>query len=188
MLAVLLILVTLQNLVAAQKSSPSTISVPNGDRRGTWGPMEVCDKGTLVRGFQLKVEPEQGPLDDTALCGIKLVCTYPGSKDVVKYITSSVGEFGDWGPIIWCSSGYFTRFSLKVESAGTDDDTAVNEIKFGDTNNDEIKGEGGPWGKYGPYSNECSAGIVGMRVKLQESRGLFHDDVGVTDVECKCLV
>ncbi|XP_066445658.1 vitelline membrane outer layer protein 1-like [Eleutherodactylus coqui] len=186
MLAVLLILVTLQNLVAAQKSSPSTISVPNGDRRGTWGPMEVCDKGTLVRGFQLKVERSQGSGDDTSVNAIRLYCTSKTDTNIKAMISSTEGHWGDWTPVTWCPKGYPISFSLIVENPqGDGDDTAVNNVKMLCSDGKPIEACGNPGGEYGVMSGRCSHGICGVQTKVEKPQG-EEDDTALNDVKFEC--
>ncbi|XP_040271212.1 vitelline membrane outer layer protein 1 homolog [Bufo bufo] len=182
LLPVLLLLITLHNLVAAQ----TIISVPNGQTLGSWGPMEVCDRGMEVRGFQLKVHRRQGPLDDTALNGIALYCTRPSSSEVVKIIRSTEGAFGSWGPTFSCNSGYLKNFSLRVEPRIRGDNTAANNIKFTCSDGSVLEGNGLTWGYYGPWSSTCSEGMRGIQVRVQERQGFWRDDVALTDVKFLC--
>ncbi|XP_073510620.1 vitelline membrane outer layer protein 1-like [Phyllobates terribilis] len=182
MLAVLLLLVTLQNLVAAQ----TILSVPNGVSEGDWGPMEVCDPGTRAKGFDLKVEEWQDILDDTALNGIRLYCTEPSSPDVIKKITSKEGDFGTWGKYFSCDTGFLTRFSLRVETGDQIDKTAANNIKFGCSDGSIKEGDGQEWGDYGPWSKTCSEGIRGIQTRVMPKRGAFRDDLSLTDVKFTC--
>ncbi|XP_077116864.1 vitelline membrane outer layer protein 1 homolog [Ranitomeya variabilis] len=178
-----LFLVTLQNFVAAQP----VITVPNGEKQGDWGPMEVCDEGTTARGFQLKVERGQGRLvDDTALNGISLLCTKPSSRKVVKIIHSTVGGFGSWGPVYWCNSEYFSNFSLRVESKASRDSTAANNIKFTCSDGSIKEGNGKNWGSYGPWSSDCEQGINGIQTRVQPNQGFWKDDLSLTDVKFEC--
>ncbi|XP_066446195.1 vitelline membrane outer layer protein 1 homolog [Eleutherodactylus coqui] len=184
MLAVLLILVTLQNLVAAQDN---IISVSNGDKRGNWGVMEVCDEGTEVRGFQLKVQLCQGPfIDDTSLNGIALLCTKNSSWEAVKIVRSTVGELGSWGPIHWCKSGLLTQFSLSVQSTGSFDQTGASNIMFTCSDCSVVEGNGFDWGKYGPWSDRCKKGIRGIQTRVQDRQGFWTDDVALSDVRFLC--
>ncbi|XP_075132078.1 vitelline membrane outer layer protein 1 homolog [Leptodactylus fuscus] len=182
MVPVLLLLVTLQNLVA----SGTIISVPNGDLEGSWGVMEVCDEGTEIRGFQIKVHQRQAALDDTALNGIALHCTEKMSSEVVKIIKCTEGAFGSWGPVFWCESGYLKNFSLRVESKSKTDKTGANNIKFTCSDDSVVEGNGLSWGDYGPWSHDCENGIRGIQTRVQEKRGFWRDDVGLTDVKFLC--
>ncbi|KAM4036919.1 vitelline membrane outer layer protein 1 homolog [Anomaloglossus baeobatrachus] len=182
MLSVLLLLVTLQNLVAAQ----TTISVPNGVPKGEWGPTEVCDPGTRVRGFELKVEEWKDVLDDTALNAIRLLCTTPTSTDVLKKITSTEGEFGSWGKYFSCPSGFLLGFCLRVETGDPVDDTAANNIKFTCSDGSIIEGDGQTWGDYGPCSEACPKGIRGIITRVLPKQGYFRDDLSLTDVRFIC--
>ncbi|XP_072000769.1 vitelline membrane outer layer protein 1 homolog [Engystomops pustulosus] len=183
MLPVLLLLGTLQNLVAAE----TIISVPNGAPWGDWGPMETCDEDTVIQGFQLKVEKPRGRLiDDTALNGIALYCTKNSSWEVVKIIKSAEGPFGTWRPVIWCHSGFLKNFTLRVEFKVRGDNTAANNIKFTCSDGSVVEGNGLSWGTYGPWSYDCNKGLRGIQTKVQGRRGAFRDDVGLTDVKFMC--
>ncbi|KAM3924606.1 vitelline membrane outer layer protein 1 homolog [Leptodactylus fuscus] len=182
MVPVLLLLVILQNLVATR----TVIDVPNGESWGSWGVMEVCDEGTEIRGFQLKVHPPQGILDDTALNGIALHCTRNMSFWAVKIIKSTEGAFGSWGPVFWCKSGYLKRFSLRVDPRRKWDKTAANNIKFTCSDGSVLEGNGLTWGVYGCWSDNCENGIRGIQTRVQEKRKIWKDDVGLTDVKFLC--
>ncbi|KAG9469486.1 hypothetical protein GDO78_020393, partial [Eleutherodactylus coqui] len=150
--------------------------------------MEVCDEGTEVRGFQLKVQQSKGPfIDDTALNGIALLCAKDSSREAVRIIRSSVGEFGSWGHTYWCDSKRFLiSFSLRVESTNKIDKTAANNIKFTCSDGSVMEGDGRSQGSYGPWSTNCEIGIRGIQTRVQKKRGFLFDDVALTDARFLC--
>ncbi|KAM4748269.1 vitelline membrane outer layer protein 1 homolog [Rhinophrynus dorsalis] len=163
-----------------------TIKVSNGGPWGTWGTMERCPGGTIAKGFSLKVEPRQGRGDDTALNGIRLHCSKHSSTFTEEKITSTVGPWGDWGPTIWCPSGFLNRFMLRVEGRqGKGDDTAANNIAFICSSSNVLEGNGMTWGSFGSWSGACSHGICGIRTKVEGPQGK-GDDTALNDTEFEC--
>uniref|UniRef100_A0A8C5MBE6 Vitelline membrane outer layer protein 1 homolog n=1 Tax=Leptobrachium leishanense TaxID=445787 RepID=A0A8C5MBE6_9ANUR len=182
----LLVAFSLLCLLQFEQSYASVITVYNGGPWGDWGTMEKCPAGTRAAAFSLKVEREQGNGDDTALNGISLYCVNTNFQ-VVKTITSSVGQWGDWKPVQWCPSGYLQAFCLRVEgSQGRGDDTAANNIKFKCSSGEIIEGNGLHWGNYGAWSDTCHQGINGLNIKLEKPQG-DGDDTSVNDVQFNCV-
>ncbi|XP_062861110.1 vitelline membrane outer layer protein 1 homolog [Trichomycterus rosablanca] len=162
------------------------ISVDNGQKWGLWGPPEMCPQGTYATGFQLKVEAALGKGDDTALNGIALQCTN-SSKPKPVMISSTAGSWGYWGKKFSCPDGVLKAFSLRVEADQVlGDNTAVNNIRFLCTGNQELVGNGRSWGTWGSWSKACPGkGICGIQTKVQEYQG-SHDDTALNDVHFYC--
>uniref|UniRef100_A0A8C8S7P2 Vitelline membrane outer layer protein 1 homolog n=1 Tax=Pelusios castaneus TaxID=367368 RepID=A0A8C8S7P2_9SAUR len=152
------------------------ISVNNGGIWGTWGEEQSCAKGSYAIGFSLKVELPQLAGDDTALNGIRLLCSNSTS------IQSNVGPwYQKW------DRGIDGGFRLRVEPCqGLKDDTAANNIEFYCTDGTELKGDGRCWGKWGPQSHSCgSLGICTIATKVEAPQGK-GDDTALNDVYYKC--
>ncbi|XP_068130021.1 vitelline membrane outer layer protein 1 homolog [Hyperolius riggenbachi] len=166
------------------------ISVTNGVQLDEWGDWQVCPTGHIARAFQTKVEPKHWYwfiFDDTAMNGIMLHCTKPGSFHIAQSISSSVGSWGNWGPVLWCPNGYFDRFKLKVERYQLFiDNTAVNRLTFRCSDNTILEGNGLDWGTYGIWSDICYKGISGIRTRVLRNRGVFGDDMALLDVQFLC--
>ncbi|KAK2708268.1 hypothetical protein QYM36_014013 [Artemia franciscana] len=97
---------------------------------------------------------------------------------------------------------FLVNFSLRVEPARGvfEDDTGVNNIKFGchhlnditgqplNSTAKEIEGEGNNYGRYGDFSATCPNGsaICGIQTRVEKFRGPFRDDAGLTDVDFSC--
>uniref|UniRef100_A0A8C4WUL5 Vitelline membrane outer layer protein 1 homolog n=1 Tax=Gopherus evgoodei TaxID=1825980 RepID=A0A8C4WUL5_9SAUR len=146
------------------------IDVSNGGMWGTWGEEQSCPGNSFAIGFSLKVELPQLAGDDTALNGIRLLCS-----DNIP-----------WGGK--CPSGQrLTQFRLRVEPCqGLKDDTAANNIEFVCTGGAELKGDGRCWGKWGPQSRSCGPrGISTIATKVEAPQGK-GDDTALNDVYFKC--
>ncbi|OXA51709.1 vitelline membrane outer layer protein 1 [Folsomia candida] len=108
---------------------------------GQWGSWSRCPFGTYVQAIQIRTEPYQGAgayEDDTAVNGIRLYCGDPNNINTA-FITSLVGEWGNWGNVFSCRSddrplapdGYVTGFQLRVEGPLTfGDDTATDNLRI----------------------------------------------------------
>ncbi|XP_067417947.1 vitelline membrane outer layer protein 1 homolog [Emydura macquarii macquarii] len=158
------------------------IDVNNGGIWGTWGEEQSCPDGSFATGFSLKVELPQLAGDDTALNGIRLLCSNGTS------IQSNVGPWGYWTPVKNCPSGSrLTQFRLRVEPCqGLKDDTAANNIEFVCTDGTELKGDGRCWGKWGPQSHSCGLqGVCTIATKVEAPQGK-GDDTALNDIYLKC--
>ncbi|KAF5896883.1 vitelline membrane outer layer protein 1-like, partial [Clarias magur] len=113
-----------------ERSYRSKIEVSNGGTLGSWGPREMCPRGTHATGFSLKVEETLEDGDNTALNGISLYCSGPPWGNLPKStVKSDEGSWGTWDEEILCNHGVLKAFQLRVEgSQGDDDDTAANNI------------------------------------------------------------
>uniref|UniRef100_A0A8C5MBH2 Vitelline membrane outer layer protein 1 n=1 Tax=Leptobrachium leishanense TaxID=445787 RepID=A0A8C5MBH2_9ANUR len=182
----LLVAFSLLCLLQFEQSYAKVIMVYNGGIWGVWGPMDVCPEGTKAAGFKLKVEPRQGPGDDTALNGISLSCVDPDFQ-LIKEVTSTVGPWGVWSSVYWCPNGYLQAFCLRVEkSQGAGDDTAANNIMFKCTGGQIIEGNGLNFGNYGDWSDSCVYGIDGVKSRVEPSQGGIKDDTALNDAQFRC--
>nr|XP_048689517.1 vitelline membrane outer layer protein 1-like [Caretta caretta] len=158
------------------------IEVTNGGIWGKWGEEETCPNKSFAIGFSMKVELPQLSGDDTALNGIRLLCSNG------RTIQSNVGPWGFWSPVMKCPSGQrLTQFRLRVESCqGLKDDTAADNIEFVCTGGVELKGHGRCWGKWGPQSRSCGQrGICTIATKVEAPQGK-GDDTALNNVYFKC--
>lgn len=100
---------------------------------GKWYPYENCtDPQAFAIGFNAKIQPNQGPKDDSSLNGIAFLCGYRNGT-TGKTINSGVGQWGQWDQPtpLKCSVGSFiTGFQMIYEpSCGICDDTAAGGIR-----------------------------------------------------------
>lgn len=78
--------IVILGIAMAAYTQANYISVSNGHGFGKWGDEKTCPGVHPALGFRIKVEPNQGSGDDTALNAIELLCA-DGTR-----VTSSVGE------------------------------------------------------------------------------------------------
>uniref|UniRef100_A0A8D3CUL0 Vitelline membrane outer layer protein 1-like n=1 Tax=Scophthalmus maximus TaxID=52904 RepID=A0A8D3CUL0_SCOMX len=130
----------------------SLLTVNNGERFGNWTWPEMCPDEFFAVGFSVRVESNQYGSDDTALNGIRLICSKDGNRSFLYSIESHTGYFGDWSPPQYCPSGVLTSFQIRVEphQGLFGDDTAVNSIKFRCSSNPTLEGTGMDWGGVRP--------------------------------------
>ncbi|XP_053699999.1 vitelline membrane outer layer protein 1 homolog [Synchiropus splendidus] len=166
----------------------SVLSVSNGERFGHWTWPEMCPEGFFAVGFSVRVETNQYLSDDTALNGVRLVCSKDEARTHLYTIESHTGYFGEWSHPQYCPSGVLTSFQLRVQphQGLLGDDTAVNNIKFRCSSNPTLEAPGMQWGEYGLWSRDCTGGgICGIETKMEEyQRGL--DDSTLNDVRFHC--
>lgn len=157
-------------IIATSQVSSVVISSPQITNWGTWGPWQYCPPGTFAESFQLNTEARLLVGDDTALNGIRLFCGDPKKPDTAV-ITSSVGQFGEWGKVYNCNPGVLDGFQLRVEPAqGSGDDTATNNARFFCSSNPTgfIEGDGLSFGEWST-AQHCfnNQGICGIRTQVE---------------------
>ncbi|KAJ7322455.1 hypothetical protein JRQ81_018742 [Phrynocephalus forsythii] len=173
----------------SSRRSYGNISVPNGGPWGEWTWVDMCPGNGYAIGFSIKVLENGGFFkDDSTLNGIRLYCSLQ-EENVMYYVESESGEFGEWSRIRWCpQQAALHAFQLKVEPYAVRlDNTAANNIKFHCDNGYSLEQRGGPFGDYGQWSKICPKGaICGIQTKLQPYQGPFKDDTGLNDVRFPC--
>ncbi|KAM4567910.1 vitelline membrane outer layer protein 1 homolog isoform 1-T1 [Fundulus diaphanus] len=166
----------------------SVLTVSNGEQFGNWTWPEMCPDNFFAVGFSVRVESNQYGDDDTALNGIRLICSQDESRDYLYYVESHTGHFGEWSHPQYCPSGVLTSFQIRVEEhqGMFGDDTAVNNIKFRCSSNPMMEAPGMHWGEYSYWSEDCTnGGICGIETKMEDYQwGL--DDSSLNDVRFFC--
>ncbi|XP_062255346.1 vitelline membrane outer layer protein 1 homolog isoform X2 [Platichthys flesus] len=186
-LAVLFLGLFQQGAVVADRPYTSELTVPNGQRWGTWRGPEMCPDQYFAIGFRDRVERSQGKGDDTSLNGIRLICSKDGDQSSTTTVQSHPGPWGDWSQPQYCASGVLTSFQLRVEGLqGNGDNTAANNIRFRCSNGHVLEGSGLAWGQYGQWSQDCvNGGICGIETKVEAPQG-EEDDTALNDVRFRC--
>jgi len=183
-------LVTILGVVALTTANINITSPPITNW-GDWGVFQRCPWGRYAQGFQLKTEPNQYLGDDTALNAIRLFCGDPYRPDT-GVVTSTIGDFGEWGNVYTCYPGVLTGFQLRVESerSGSGDDTATNNARFFCSSlpnpNDYIEGDGMSWGDWS-QAQHCYGGqaICGIQTQVEPYRD-SGDDTMLNNVRLEC--
>uniref|UniRef100_A0A3P9N8S5 Vitelline membrane outer layer 1 homolog n=2 Tax=Poecilia reticulata TaxID=8081 RepID=A0A3P9N8S5_POERE len=166
----------------------SVLTVNNGERFGDWTWPEMCPDNFFAVGFSVRVETDQYGGDDTALNGIRLICSQDESRSFLYYVESHTGHTGEWSHPQYCPGGVLTSFQIRVEPRQglLGDDTAVNNIKFRCSSNPTLEAPGMQWGDYGYWSEDCTnGGICGIETKMEEYQWAL-DDSSLNDVRLFC--
>ncbi|XP_043922142.1 vitelline membrane outer layer protein 1-like [Protopterus annectens] len=98
----------------------------NVGRYGTWTQITWCPRGALTK-FQLKVEPSQGVLDDTAANNVKFYCN---NGAIIEGAGMDFGEYGGWSNE--CKNSAICGIITKQElyQGVVIDDTSLNDVQF----------------------------------------------------------
>merc|ERR1711971_789871 len=173
---------------------------------GDWGDKSFCPDNSWAQGYQLKVESDQGGLDDdTALDGVRLECfdskgVYTGSVESAPQYTHS----GEWMSKLYCTSnsfldgirlrseeGYYKKNKMYIESDKANtrslDETAANNIDMHCINKNTLSGNGMFWGEWTDWKY-CPTGtaVCGLKTKVQEYSGSFTDDTALNEIILYC--
>lgn len=162
----------------------TTLESGKGGQWGTWTRPIYCPPGSWATGYTMRVEPDQGRGDDTALNAVALYCRDRNGRDMGR-ISPHPGFWGNWVEGSSCPQGAFiTHFQLKVENPqGSGDDTAANSVAFWCSNNQRIEASGGGWGNFGGWQGGFqNAAICGVRAKVEPQQGR-GDDTALNDLE-----
>jgi len=94
--------------------------------KGGWDSVKRCRNSRVV-GFQMRIEPDQGSGDDTAMNNLRIICE---SGEVHE--GEGQRPWGTWGPQYICPSGLVaTGFVSKVEDEQRyGDDTGLNRVQL----------------------------------------------------------
>ncbi|XP_045625243.2 vitelline membrane outer layer protein 1 [Procambarus clarkii] len=175
---------------SAVRNVTQELTINNGVDWGDWGPIEFCDEGSFVHGFEVLFDPT-GALDETAVNGVKLYCANDDHYDT-GYVTSTVGSSGQWQGMRVCHEGFMTGFRAEVlEPQGVvHDDVAVENVEMQCGYNGEIfagvldlpKFTPGTWSDW----QQCEQGstVCGLQVRFEAVS--VGDDAATTDLSMYC--
>ena len=111
----------------------STITSTVGEW-GKWGNWKTCPSGSLLNGFSMRSESDQGNFnDDTGANDLIMYCKNPNTG--VETVLDNAGgtTWGDWGAKITCPSNTYIGFiQTQVEKCLLEcgDDTSLNNVVF----------------------------------------------------------
>ncbi|GIL86863.1 hypothetical protein Vretifemale_15044 [Volvox reticuliferus] len=189
--AVLLLATALPSAAAQSvyKNVKSTTIVSNG-WWGDWQGLRYCSNtrpdgryGAPMIGFALRVEKPCGNCDDTALNGLRMVCSVgPSVVSIVE------GTWGDFASPTYCPKGrYIIGARLKLEDKqGNGDDTAANSIEFKCSDNTIISQWPGQWGYWSLWTM-CPSGtfVCGAEARWEVGQG-NGDDTALNGLRLAC--
>ncbi|XP_068215260.1 vitelline membrane outer layer protein 1-like [Palaemon carinicauda] len=186
-------------LTEAEQSVPvgriitKNLMLSNGLDYGNWGIIEYCPDGSFAADIEaLYQDPTLTDIDETALNAIKLYCQTPDGHHQ-GYISSTIGQEGEWKGIRACPHGLMTGMRAQVlpYQGSVFDDVAVQNIEmecnYGESviqAHDGVKeNKAGEWGLMA-RCNEGSA-ICGLEIRY-ESPNLLLDTTAVADLAMFC--
>lgn len=167
------------------------IESPRLTNWGDWTAEEICPPNSWVSAMNLKIEPEQGEDDDTALNGIKLSCTNMDGLHTAD-ITSGEQRWGFYRGKKFCESGFASGFQLRSErDQKSGDDASAIDLMLLCTHTDGTTSKivGGEILTFGSYTQEqiCPPGtaICGIRTQIEKDQG-SGDDSALNNVDFAC--
>ncbi|XP_037026881.1 vitelline membrane outer layer protein 1-like [Bradysia coprophila] len=167
------------------------IESPRLTNWGDWKAEQMCPPNSWVSAMNLKIEPNQGEGDDSALNGIRLTCTSMDGRDTAD-ITSGEGPWGFYRGKKFCSSGFATGFQLRSEpDLGSGDDGAASDLMLVCANVDGTTSKvvGGGVLTFGHYTAQqmCprDTAMCGIRTQIEREQGK-GDDSALNNVDFAC--
>lgn len=173
---------------------------------GKWGEWFYCPKGTYAIKFQIKLEGDCGDDDDSAMTGVRFVCSdkaYSAVTDKEQSANTGIGAWRD--PWTTCDEGaYLTGLQVWSEKPDQTDDSAAHNIwawctdpikketKYVKTKLDAFKDNDwkGLWGFVDQSDDDkCpeNMAIVGFRSKAEPHGGVKNeDDTGFNRIQFVC--
>lgn len=167
------------------------IESPRLTNWGDWKAEEMCPPNSWVSAMNLKIEPDQGKGDDSALNGIKLSCTTSDGRHTGD-ITSGEGRWGFYRGRKFCRTGYANGFQLRSEpDQKSGDDAAAIDLTLLCSHTDGTTSRivGGDFLTFGSYTQEqiCppATAICGIRTQIEPDQG-SGDDSALNNVDFAC--
>lgn len=181
-------LVTAEPDEEPKRPSTSALGLSNGLTWGDWGPKEFCPDGSFVHAFDTKYETFSDT-DETGLNAVKLFCSTPAHHDT-GYVTSVIGQYGDWQGMRICDKGFATGMRGQVvpeQGIFTDDLAVVNLELSCNYGNETLVGvdhtsDLGVWSA----QTACAAGSAVCGLEVRYEKPSVGDDSGVTDLVLFC--
>ncbi|KAG2485110.1 hypothetical protein HYH03_016097 [Edaphochlamys debaryana] len=140
---------------------------------GDWKGWQYCTSAitgqpSYITGLQLRIEPEQGGGDDTALNGINVACSDDPSTSTTVLVEG--GIWGDWSGMAYCPYGSYAigaNFRLEGDQGGGDD-TAGNSVQLYCSDGTILAPHNGYYGDWVRWKF-CNWGqfICGMQIRFE---------------------
>lgn len=158
---------------------------------GEWKEQEMCPDNSYAIGFDIKYHEFSPDQDNTALNGIKLLC----SDLKFTKISSGQGDFGVWRfdiekSIKKCKNfAKFIGFRMLIQGdSGENDDSSVNQIEMICEDNEYLSYDVQPAVSSGYYTEKrCPTGkaICGLKTQI-ESKKNQSDNTGLNNADFYC--
>jgi len=163
-------------------------------QEGHWGKWEkpvVIPDGYFISGMQVRFESWNHEQDDTALNGLKLLCTSLYNPDDVQTVVAHEGFWGTWRkPVTVPNECYVIGLATRIESkqGSNGDDTALNGLKMLYRHRvtmqvNPLMLESGIWGQWaGEASVPEDSLMCGVQIRMEQPQAPGKDDTAMNGI------
>ncbi|KAK7063230.1 hypothetical protein SK128_005239 [Halocaridina rubra] len=180
----------------SQRVITKNLTLSTGLDFGDWGEEEYCPDGSFAVDLEVMFQDYFiTHLDETAINAVKLYCsTLEGIHN--GYITSTVGENGEWQGMRPCPNGLMTgtRGQVLDEQGLLGDDVAVQNVEmqcnYGESKvtgvlptSRDVKINEGDWSEWGQCEQDSA--VCGIKIRY-EKPSLVADTTAISNIMMYC--